>query len=136
MEVRSVSPKTNNNTVNRYLDTVTKSLAAGVIASEAHRLFMPAETRAALKNTSRGLDSFVQKSIKAAEKTMKNTGKTFDLSRIAENAENMYPDMLKKAKSATKKLNKTLGVVFLATMAGLSVLNAVKVSKNLEKTQK
>jgi DNA topoisomerase VI subunit B len=133
MEVRPVSQQTNRK--NTVLDTVTKSLAAGVIASEAHRLFIPAETRAALKNTSRGLDSFVQKSIKAAEKTMKNTGKTFDLREIAENAKNMYPDMLETAKSASKKLNKTLLFVSGAVLAGLTAINLI-VKNNTNKAEK
>ena len=129
MEVRTT---TNQPKSNKIANVLGKSIIAGVLASETQRLMMPAETRAALKNARMGADKFVLASTKAAVKTGKNLGKTFDLDTIAERAKNIYPDMVKTANKANKQLNKTffgaaLIVAGIATVATL--IDKAKASK-------
>ena len=100
MEVR---PTTNQSKTNRVADIAVKSLFAGAIASETQKLMMPIETRAALKNARLGVDKFVLASTKAATKTAKNLGKTFDLGVVAEKAKTMYPDIVKTANNPKKQ---------------------------------
>ena len=129
MEVR---PTINQPKKDNAVNIACKSVIAGALASEAHRLIMPAETKAALKNARLGADKFVLASTKAAVKTGKNLGKTFDLDTVASRAKTMYPDMVKTAKEATKKLNKTFigaAVGFAAVATVATLINKAKANK-------
>ena len=126
MEVR---PTVNQPKTNKVVNLAVKSLFAGAIASETQRLMMPVETRAALKNARLGADKFVLASTKAAVKTGKNLGKSFDLDAVAEKAKNMYPGIVKTANKATKKLNKTFVGVTLGVAAASTLVSLVAKAK-------
>lgn len=152
MEVRQVSQQ-NTNKGTAILNTVTTALVTGAVASEAQRLTMPAEVRAAIKNTTGGVDAFVKKSVKAASKTIENLSKEkavdsafkirnkkdfikgINIEEIAEKAKNIYPEMEKVANEATKKLNKTFIGVSGIVLAGLVVAGLIKKGKT-EKAEK
>lgn len=151
MEVRQVSQQ--NTKGKAILNTVTTALVTGAVASEAQRLTMPVEVRAAIKNTTGGVDAFVKKSVKAAAKTIENLNKEnvvdsafkinnkkdfikgIDLKEIAEKAKNIYPEMEKVANAATKKLNKTFIGVSGIALAGLIVAGLIQKGK-AEKAEK
>ena len=129
MEVR---PTVQRPKANKLANVIGKSLVAGLIASETQRLMLPAETKAALKNARLGSDKFVLASTKAAIKTGKNFGKTFDLDSIAEKAKTMYPEMVKTANKANKQLNKTFlgsALVFAGISTAAAIVNKVRESK-------
>lgn len=111
----------NNETAAVKNNPVITSVLCGTLAAGAEKLLLPAEAKAALKNTRAGQDAFLKKAEKCAVKTMKNTGKTFDLNVIKENAKNMYPQMQETASIARKKIGKTFigaaGIVLAAKVA-------------------
>ncbi len=121
-----------DNTNTKASGILLNSLAGGVIASEIHKALLPAETKAALKNTTCGVDNFVKNAQKAAQKTMKKTGKTFNLDNIAEKAKNMYPEMKETAANASKKLGKTFAVTAIGIAAGSFIGRMIAKSKGQE----
>ena len=91
-----------------------RALIGGLAAAGAERLLMPSTAKAALKIARQSEDTFIKNSLDAANETMKNLGKTFDLNQIAENAKNIYPQMKNLAKQANSSIIRTfaLGTIF------------------------
>jgi len=72
--------------------------------------------------------------LSALQKTMKNTGKKFDVGAILENAKNMYPDYQAIAKTTKKSLGKTFAGVAVA-VAGAKLLAEVILNRQEKKAQ-
>ena len=83
------------------------------------------EIMPALRNTIAGKDRFVSKAKDAAVKTMEKTGKTFDLNKIAQNADEMYHVFPEKLKSFAKPLGKQFVSTTLMVAAGLTAAKVI-----------
>lgn len=71
------------------------------------------EVRAAIKNTIRGEDKFVDSAVKNAKKS----GLVKDLAKVAENAKKIYPETVQTGKAALKSLGKAAATVIVAVTA-------------------
>lgn len=135
---------------NQSLTTISQiaipALTGGVLAQYCQELTLPAEIKAALKNSRLSQDKFVAKSVKLAKKSLKKIEKTqasekavkiakglpivnmdcskikIDMEKVAVNAKEMYPKFKETAKIARKSLNKTLfGTI--ALIAGIKMVS-------------
>ncbi|MBE7704993.1 MAG: hypothetical protein E7Z90_04170 [Cyanobacteria bacterium SIG29] len=128
MSVQGVNEKP---TVSNILSS---AILGGAVAAGAEKLLLPVEAKAALRNTRFGQDVYMKKAAKAVQKTMKNTGKKFDVGAILENAKNMYPDYQAIAKTTKKSLGKTFAGVAVA-VAGAKLLAEVILNRQEKKAQ-
>lgn len=108
------------------------ALAGGVIASSVHELLLPVEVKGALRISKLSQDAFIQKSKEAAVETMKNTNLKINLNTIAENAKNLYPEMVETARVAKKALNKTLFTT-IGLIAACKLISTIIVNVNNKK---
>ena len=111
------------------------SAQVGATATGLTVLLAKDEIMPALKNTIAGKDRFVSKAKDAAVKTMKETGKTFDLNQIAQNADEMYHVFPEQLKSFAKPLAKQFLSTTLMVAAGLTVAKVV-IDKTIGKQDK
>ena len=113
---------------------LTSAVAGGAVAAGAEKLLLPAEVKAAIKNTRFGQDAFLKKMEKAAFKTMDKTGKQIGVGEVLKNAKAMYPEFVETAKVAKKSLAKTfLGMT--AAIAGAKLLALAIVNAKAKKVQ-
>ena len=110
---------------------LASSVVGGAVAAGAEKLLLPAETKAALKNTRFGIDTYLKGAERCANKTLKN-GIKVDVKQAVENAKAMYPEFVEKAQIAKKSLAKTfLGVA--GVIAGAKILSEIISSKRADK---
>ena len=99
------------------------ALTVGCVSS-AMNLFENRHLLAAsISNTLKGKDKFVSQAKEAAVKTMKETGKNFDLEQIAKNASEMYSVFPQNIKNIAKSSGKVFITAVSIIGAGLVVGN-------------
>lgn len=111
------------------------AVLGGAVATGAERLALNPTVKAALKNSRLSQDKFIAKAEKCAIKTMENTGKTFNMEMIKENAAKMYPEIKELGAKTRKSLGKTF-IGMAAAIAGAKLLSSVILNKRAEKAQK
>lgn len=130
MEVQAV-----NNRSTKFENILSSAVLGGAVAAGAERLLLPAEVKAAIKNTRFGEDVYMKKAANALSKTMQKTGKQFNVETVMENAKNMYPEFKEVATVAKKSLTKTfLGVA--GVIVGAKLLAELLSNKQQKKVQK
>ena len=93
---------------------------------------IPEEKKAAIYAKVTGEKSYVKKAIKAAEKTGKRLGQTFDTEKIAENAKKLYSELAPQAGKAAKDMLKHFGKTMAAFTGGVLIASLI-VNKIAEK---
>lgn len=120
-----INPVRSEQTKSQAKEIAKTSAQVGATATGLTVLLAKDEIMPALKNTIAGKDRFVSKAKDAAVKTMEKTGKTFDLNKIAENADEMYHVFPEKLKSFAKPLGKQFLSTTLMVAAGLTIAKVV-----------
>lgn len=131
-EKQSTTARTNNKR-----NILGSAIAGGAFATATQRLMLPQEAKTALRVTRYSQDAYVGKMQKAAMTAMKNTGKTFNIDSVLNNAKNLHSEMLEIAKPIRTSLVKTfIGTAAAVTCAKLLVNmvinNQIKASKQKE----
>ena len=93
---------------------------------------VPEEKKAAIYAKVIGEKSYVKKAIKAAEKTGKRLGKTFDMQQMSEKAKDLYSELAPQAGKAAKDMIKHFGKTMAAFTGGVLIASLI-VNKIAEK---
>lgn len=114
--------------------TVTSAALGGLAAASLERAFLPAEVKAAVKNTRMGQDAFLKSAKVAAEKTIKNLDKAnvthkINVDKVVANAKEMYPEFAKTAKAANKVFARTFVGVAAAVVLGRTISSLILKSR-------
>ena len=117
--------ETGNNNYFSSQKIISSSILGGLAAAGIERAFLPAEVKAAIKNTRFGQDAFIKKTKACAEKTIQNIGSSrINIEQTIENAKNMYPNFVKTAKAANKQFAKTF-IGIAGTIACAKILSSL-----------
>lgn len=109
------------------------AIAGGATATAVHAALLPSEAKLAIKNTMFGQDHFINKTIRCAKTSFKNTGKSFNLENGIRNAESKYSVFEYMAKITRKQLLNTFAAtagVILAVKATQSAIERITALKN------
>ncbi len=120
-----INPVRNEQSRSQAKEIAKTSAQVGATATALTVLLARNEIMPALKNTIAGKDRFVSKAKDAAVKTMEKTGKTFDLNKIAQNADEMYHVFPETLKSFAKPLGKQFVSTTLMVAAGLTAAKVI-----------
>ncbi len=122
--------ETGNNNYFSSQKIISSSILGGLAAASVERAFLPAEVKAAIKNTRFGEDAFLKKTAKCAEKTMKNLGTSkISVKHTIENAKKLYPEFVETAKTANKQFAKTFIGIAGTIMAAKLITSAILKSR-------
>lgn len=123
---------------NKKSNVISTAAKCGIIAAGIERAFLPAEAKAAIRNTMFGEDVYLKKVGKAAEKTIKNLSnnsntiklpQAIDVNQVKENAKNLYPKMKEITKAANKQFVKTAVIIGLSCAIGKVIGDAIVAKK-------
>lgn len=122
--------ETGNNNYFSSKKIISSSILGGLAAASVERAFLPTEVKAAIKNTRFGEDAFLKNTVKCAEKTIKNVGKSkINIEQVVENAKKLYPDFVETTKTANKQFAKTFIGIAGTIMAARLITSAILKSR-------